>query len=79
MSSAVWDALRHLNECDISDKEPTGGSAFIDGHQTGYPKAIQRMLTSCQQRANELNSFCQYLLQGNYIYGEVKLSALSYV
>lgn len=44
MSSAIWDDLRNLNVADKSDREPTGDtchSGLIDGHQEGYPKAIQ--------------------------------------
>lgn len=81
-----WDTLRHINGADISDKEPTGDmchSALIDGHQAGYPRAIQIdvdfLSTRSRQGANELNPLCQYVLQWNYTYGEVRLSALSYI
>lgn len=86
MSSAIWDALRHLNGADVSDKEPTADmchSALIDRHQAAYPKAIQMdvdfLSTRSQQGTNELNPLCQYLLQWNYTYGEVRLSAVSYI
>lgn len=53
----------------MSDKQPTGDmchSGLIDGHQAGYPKAIQMdvdfLSTRTQQGANELNPFCQYLV-----------------
>lgn len=85
MSGAIWDDLRDLNVAGISDKEPTGDmchSALTDGHQAGYPKAIQMdvdfLSTRSQWGANELNPLCQYLVHWNYTYWKVELWALSY-